>query len=91
MFFLSFLFTGCLVLLALLGYAHRQKEADLPLLGNHARLAGRLGLTDLVLSTEARYTRHPSQADRHSAFQEHPGALEHFPTGSLISYPSPTR
>lgn len=47
-------------------------------------LARRLGLTDLALFTEARYTRHPSQADLHSAFQDHPLALEHFPSGSLI-------
>jgi hypothetical protein len=47
-------------------------------------LAGRLGLTDIALFTEARYSRHPSQADLHSAFQDHPVALEHFPSGSLI-------
>ena len=47
-------------------------------------LARRLGLTDLALFTEARYTRHPSPADLQSAFQDHPLALEHFPSGSLI-------
>jgi hypothetical protein len=47
-------------------------------------LTARLGLTDLALFTEARYTRHPSQADLHSALQDHPLALEHFPSGSLI-------
>ncbi len=51
-------------------------------------LVARLRLTDLALFTEARYTRHPSQADLHSAFQDHPLALEHFPTGSLIRPPS---
>ncbi len=49
-----------------------------------AALAAQLGLTDLALCTEARYTRHPSQADVHSAFQDHPLALDHFPSGSLI-------
>jgi len=44
-----------------------------------------LGLTDITLFTEARYTRHPSQADRHSAFQDHPGSMEHFPTGSFVA------
>ena len=47
-------------------------------------LVRELGLTDLSLFTEARYTRHPTQADRHSPFQDHPAALEHFPTGSLM-------
>jgi hypothetical protein len=50
-------------------------------------LVARLGLTDLALFTEARYTRHPTQADLHSAFQDHPGALEHFPSGSLLGPP----
>jgi hypothetical protein len=50
-----------------------------------AALVAQLRLTDLALFTEARYTRHPSQADLHSPFQDHPLALEHFPTGSLIA------
>lgn len=53
-----------------------------------SRLVERLGLTDPVLFTEARYTRHLSQADLQSAFQDHPVALEHFPTGSLVSPPA---
>lgn len=52
-----------------------------------AQLVAQLGLTDLSLFTEARYTRHPSQADLHSAFQDHPIGLEHFPSGSLLSPP----
>jgi hypothetical protein len=46
-------------------------------------LVGKLGLTDLCLFTEARYTRHLSQADLSSAFQDYPMSLEHFPSGSL--------
>lgn len=52
------------------------------------QLVERLGLTDPVLFTEARYTRHPTQADLQSAFQDHPVALEHFPTGSLVPPPA---
>ena len=51
-------------------------------------LVTRLCLTDPVLFTEARYTRHPTQADLQSAFQDHPVALEHFPTGSLVPPPA---
>lgn len=54
-------------------------------------LVRELGLTDLSLFTEARYTRHPSQADLQTPFQDHPAALEHFPTGSLLSPPSALR
>ena len=50
-------------------------------------LVQRLGLTDLCIFTEARYTRHLSQADLHSAFQSHPMAFEHFPSGSLTLPP----
>ena len=46
-----------------------------------------LELTDLSLFTEARYTRHLSQADQHSAFQDHPLSFEHFPSGSLVMPP----
>jgi len=50
-----------------------------------------LALTDLCLITEARYTRHPSMADLHTAFQEHPLSLEHFPSGSIIAVPPQLR
>ena len=45
-------------------------------------------LTDLCLFTEARYTRHPAMADAHAAFQDHPTALEHFPSGTLVAPPA---
>ncbi|WIM04811.1 MAG: hypothetical protein OHM77_08865 [Candidatus Nitricoxidivorans perseverans] len=61
------------------------RGARLPVRAETAGLAARLGLTDIALFTEARYTRHPTQADLHSAFQDHPLAFEHFPTGSLHS------
>jgi len=46
-----------------------------------------LALTDLCLTTEARYTRHPSMADLHTPFQEHPLSLDHFPAGALMPPP----
>lgn len=73
-----------LVALALLANSSQAPEAEHKLADNRD-LVEKLGLTDLALFTEARYTRHPSQADLHSAFQDHPGALEHFPTGSLLA------
>lgn len=50
-------------------------------------MVAQLDLTDLALFTEARYTRHLTQADRHGAFQDHPMALEHFPSGALVPPP----
>lgn len=46
-----------------------------------------LGLTDLCLATEARYTRHPAVSDSMAPFMDHPGAIEHFPTGSFWAFP----
>lgn len=51
------------------------------------QLVKELRLSDLCLFTEARYTRHPAMADRHAPFQDHPLALEHFPSGSLVTPP----
>lgn len=48
----------------------------------------RLQLTDIALVTEAPYTRHPSLADRFSAFQNHPMALSQFPSESLLVPPA---
>src|SRR5512138_53316 len=56
-------------------------------LREEAALVRKLGLTDLCLSTEANYTRHLSLADFHTAFQDHPLALEHFPSGALFGPP----
>ncbi len=50
-------------------------------------LARELGLTDPALFGEARYTRHPSQTDLASAFQDAPTGLDHFPAGSLVAPP----
>ena len=39
-----------------------------------------LGLSDLALSTEARYTRHPVSSDTVVVSMDHPGAIDHFPS-----------
>jgi hypothetical protein len=46
-----------------------------------------LKLTDISFSNDARYTRNPSQSDVFSAFQDYPGSIEHFPSGSVIATP----
>jgi hypothetical protein len=85
--FLLFIGSGILLLAAILIQAQVVMRADLPGLRERAAVVRNLGLTDLCLSTEARYTRHPSQADWHAAFQTHPLALDHFPSGSIIGPP----
>jgi len=53
---------------------------NLPLVN---KVTAGLGLTDLCVSTEARYTRHPAVSDPIAPFMDHPNAIEHFPTGSF--------
>ena len=80
---------GALALGTVATFAHsglRSHEAS-PRLAASAGLVRDLGLTDLALFTEARYTRHLTQADLHTAFQDHPLAFEHFPSGSLYVPP----
>lgn len=87
---LFLIFTACcgsIFILTLLYSRHDQATAHAEL-RDRARLARELMLTDLCLFTEARYTRHPSMADLHSPFQDHPFSLEHFPSGSFISPPA---
>jgi hypothetical protein len=77
----AFLLLAALGTLAHARWGHASAEARL----QEARaVVHALGLTDLAWFPEARYTRHPSQADLHSAFQDAPGAREHFPAGSLL-------
>jgi len=85
--FLLFL-VGAGALLAAAGlHASAEQDRRAPEQEGRAALVRRLGLTDLCLFTEARYTRHLSQADRFSPFQEHPASLEHFPSGSIAGPP----
>ncbi len=86
------LFTAAILTLFLLLPLHARHMQNLSV--HETKLQGlqlqNLHVTDLCLSTEARYTRHPAMADSHAPFQDHPLALEHFPSGSLI-LPLPPR
>lgn len=85
--FLLFLAVSLVVLGLLAVDAARQQERQRRALVNQRAMVRVLGLTDLCLFTEARHTRHPGLADLHAAFQEHPAALDHFPSGSLLRPP----
>lgn len=85
--FISCLLTvGCLALL-LVVWGRTLRVANDQVTACCRSQVRRLQLTDLALFTEARYTRNPSLADRFTPFQDHPFALEHFPSGSLVSPP----
>jgi hypothetical protein len=85
---LGFLAALAAVCLLIFGHFFRVTVATEQKLTANRALVEKLGLTDLALFTEARYTRHPTQADLHSALQDHPGAFDHFPSGSLLPPPA---
>lgn len=80
-------FAGFAVLTAVLGaamlHATITGPAQAERMAASARLVEQAGLTDLALFTEARYSRHPSMADLHTAFQDNPMSFEHFPSGTF--------
>jgi hypothetical protein len=83
------LFTAVNIVLIALVAVHARYSQFMATSGSleRAELVRTLQLTDLCLFTEARYTRHPAMADRFAPFQDHPGAMEHFPSGSLVTPP----
>ncbi len=83
-----FYISACVSLMFMLSiYSAYKINADMPLIQKKSDIVKKLYLTDLCLSTETGYTRHPSQADIFSPFQHHPGSIEHFPSGSIIHAP----
>jgi hypothetical protein len=82
-FFFFILLQGCILMFF---FAHSQYyiREDHRQIQQKKKMVRDLDLTDLCLFTEASYTRHFTQADRHTAFQDSPLALEHFPSGSLL-------
>ena len=86
--FLSFTAALFVLGMSMLLHSRLSQNAAATERSEQARLVKSLRLTDLCLFTEARYTRHPAMADRFAPFQDHPTALEHFPSGSFVTPPS---
>jgi hypothetical protein len=85
--FLIFLIGNILLFFLVFIHASFQQRADQHILQEQREMVKRLELTDLCLFTEASYTRHLSQADRHTPFQDYPLSLEHFPSGAILLPP----
>ncbi len=81
---LTVMLAGTMLLVGLLLSAHLRDQRHPARWQDKRDLVAALAITDLSLSSEARYTRHVTQADLFSAFQDFPAAFEHFPTGSMI-------
>ena len=89
--FFCYMALSLLILSALSVHAFYRQRADQELFVAKSRLVRTLELTDLCLFTEASYTRHLSQADLHTAFQDYPLSLDHFPSGSIVQPPASVR
>ena len=78
---------GVLLIGLMLADAALSQRLDEGVVRQRRAIVNTLTLTDLCLSTETRSTRHPSLADLHTPFQDHPLALDRFPSGSLMVLP----
>jgi hypothetical protein len=76
-----------LAFMLLAGYSFYRVEADRSRVELKRQMVKDWEFTDLCLFTEASYTRHPSQTDRHTPFQNSPLTFEHFPSGSILLPP----
>ncbi len=83
----AFIVGSMIVLVLLIFHARQSRENSAAALAVSAKLVESLKLTDLSLFTEARYTRNPAMADLHAPFQDHPMALDHFPSGAIVTPP----
>jgi len=79
------LFALALIVVGLDVRARRQDEATR--IGRTRAVVGLLGFADLALSSDARWLRHPSQAESGAAFADLPGALDIDPAGAAIGPP----
>jgi hypothetical protein len=85
--FLIYVAINILLLLLMFAHASHREKTDMGFLREKMEMVKRLELTDLCLFTEASYTRHLSQADFNTPFQDAPLSLEHFPSGALVMPP----
>ncbi len=85
--FFSALVAGALLICLMFMDAAISQRLDREFVQERREVVRVLTLTDLCLFTEARYTRHPSMADLHTPFQDHPLSFDHFPSGAIMAVP----
>jgi hypothetical protein len=84
---IGFVLFEFLILLFLFAYGQMSINGRMDEIVYKKTLVRNLMLTDFAIWTEARYTRHPSQADLFTPFQDFPSSIEHFPAGSILAPP----
>ncbi|MDH4220087.1 MAG: hypothetical protein OEW23_15110 [Candidatus Aminicenantes bacterium] len=86
-FFSLFILLNLFLLALVFVYSSFRQRADRIILEEMGEMTRRFEITDLCLFTEANYTRHITQADLHTPFQDGPFSLEHFPSGAIVPPP----
>lgn len=80
----SLVIVGCLALqLSFIYEGWRRSVAGLQAEEQMRVIVARFGLSDICVATDARYIRHMAVSDPLAPFMDHPGAIEHFPSGSF--------
>ena len=90
-FFLFYVLANVCILAAFFAFGHHRVESETASLSEKADMVRRVGLTDLCLFTEARYTRNLSLTDRNTPFQDYPFSLDFFPSGAIVEPPAHLR
>ena len=67
----------------LIATAHQKLASSEEARTRMVRAVEQFGLSDLCIATDARYIRHLAVSDQLAPFMDHPGSIEHFPTGSF--------
>lgn len=85
--FLLYLFLNLILAVLMVVHAYTRQRAETSRLRESIETVRKNGITDICLFTEASYTRHLTQADLHTPFQDGPLSLEHFPSGAIVRAP----
>jgi hypothetical protein len=85
--FLIYLAVNLILLALMLVHAGLARKAETNSLAAKSEMVEELGITDLCLFTEASYTRHLSQSDVFTPFQDGPSLPDHFPSGGVVRPP----
>lgn len=75
-----------LVLTVAVDYS-RKKQAYAEKIWMRKTFQKAVGLTDLSITTAARYLRHYTLGDMATPFQDYPASLDHFPAGFVYAPP----
>lgn len=78
--FIATVFSVAVCAICVTGQIEARQDRVSQIYSAAAKIVTDLGLSDLCLSTEARYTRNPVATDKLVVVMDHPGGIDHFPS-----------